>query len=130
MPVKYVLVERANPANRTAPKKFYAQHKSAGEVTLRQLKNEISARSTVSAADTAAVLESLLEILPEKLSQGLIVRLGEFGSFSGTLSSSGAATAATFTGSLITRFAILFRPGKELNKAIAVVDFQKEASNS
>ena len=125
MPVKYVLVERGNPGNPTAPKKFYAQHKSAGEITTRQLMKEISARSTVSAADTMAVIESLLEILPEKLSQGLLVRLGDFGSFGATLNSEGAATADAFTASLISRFAIRFRPGKELNKAVAAVDYQK-----
>ena len=129
MSVKYVLVERGNPGQPTAPKKFYAQHKSVGEVSTRQLMKEISARSTVSAADTMAVLESLLEILPEKLSQGQIVRLGDFGSFGGTLSGVGAATADAFTAAFITRFAIRFRPGKELNKAVAGVDFQQESGS-
>lgn len=129
MPVKYVLVERGNPGNAAAPKKFYAQLKSSGEVTTRQLMKEISARSTVSAADTMAVIESLLEILPEKLSQGQIVRLGDFGSFSASVSSEGADTAEEFTATRITKYSIKFRPGKELNKAVATVDYQKDESS-
>lgn len=126
MPVKYVLVERGNPGKPTAPKKFYAQHKSTGEVSLRQLTKQISARSTVSAADTMAVVESLIQLLPELLAEGNIVRLGDFGSFSGTLSGAGADTADDFRAALIEKFSIRFRPGKELTKAIASLDFRKD----
>jgi predicted histone-like DNA-binding protein len=125
MSVKYILVERGNPAKPTAPKKFYAHLKSSGEVTTRQLIKEISARSTVSAADTMAVIESLLELLPEKLSQGQIVRLGDFGSFSASVTSSGADKAADFRPSLITRYSIRFRAGKELTKAVASIEYHK-----
>ncbi|MDR1382189.1 MAG: DNA-binding protein, partial [Tannerella sp.] len=37
MAVNYVLVERGNPGNPKAPKKFYAQAKSSGDLTLRKL---------------------------------------------------------------------------------------------
>jgi len=126
MPVSYVLVERGNPSNRTAPKKFYAQLKSAGEVTLRQLMKEISARSTVSPADTMSVLESLLEIVPEKLGQGQIVRLGDMGSFSASVTSEGVDKADKFVAaSMITGYKIRFRPGKEMTKAVSALDFRK-----
>ena len=128
MPVKYVLVKRGNPGQPTAPKKFYAQLKSSGEVTTRQLIKEISARSTVSAADTMAVIESLLEIIPEKLAQGDIVRLGDFGSFSATVSSTGADTADKFTAAHILRYNIKFRPGKEFSKAVATIEYRRDAS--
>lgn len=130
MAVKYVLVERGNPGKPNDPKKFYAQHKSAGEVTLRQLVKEISARSTVGGPDVMAVLESFLEVVPEKLAQGLIVRLGELGSFSGTVTSEGVSDAKTFTAANITSFSVRFIPGKELKRAIAAVDFEKTTSNS
>jgi len=37
---------------------------------------------TVSSADTLAVLESMLTVIPEELAEGNIVELGDFGSFS------------------------------------------------
>ncbi len=126
--VKYVLVERGNPGNRAAPKKWYAQHKSSGEMTLRQLAKDLSNGSTVNMPDVMAVLESLLQRLPELLSQGMIVRLGDFGSFSGSLNSAGAATKEEFNaGADITGFNVKFRPGKELTKATAQVDYQRVA---
>ena len=128
MPVNYVLVQRGNPSKPTEPKKFYAQIKSTGEITTRQLMKDISARSTVSAADTMAVLESLLELLPEKLAQGLIVRLGDFGSFSATVSGEGVAKEEEFVAkSMITDYKIKFRAGKEMAKAVAGVEYQKAA---
>lgn len=37
MSVKYTLTEKGNPSNPDAPKKFYANAKSTGEVTFRNL---------------------------------------------------------------------------------------------
>lgn len=125
MPVPYVLVQRGNPAKPSDPKKYYAQLKSGGEVTLRQLIKEISARSTVSGADVTAVLESLLEIVPEKLSQGQIVRLGDLGSFSASVTSEGVASEEDFHASMIKKYSIRFRSGKELKKAVATVEYRK-----
>jgi len=53
-------MERANPRDPQAAKKFYAIASSDGEVTLRQLAERIAEISTVSSIDTLAVLESLL----------------------------------------------------------------------
>jgi len=39
----------------------------------------INSVSTVSIPDTAAVLEAFLHVMPEKLSEGRIVELGDFG---------------------------------------------------
>jgi len=39
----------------------------------------INSMSTVSIPDTAAVLEAFLHVMPEKLSEGRIVELGDFG---------------------------------------------------
>ena len=129
MAVKDVLVERGNPAKPSNPKKYYAHHKSSGEITLRQLTKQISARSTVSAADTMAVIESLLEIVPEQLAAGNIVRLGDFGSFSASITSEGVDTPEDFRAALIKTFSIRFRPCKELNRAVASIDYQKDESS-
>jgi len=37
MPVQYSLSEKGNPSDQTAPKKFYANAKSTGEVTAKRL---------------------------------------------------------------------------------------------
>ena len=124
--IKYVLVQRGNPANQAAPKKWYAQHKSTGEISLRQLAKEVGGGSTVNMPDVMAVLEGLIQRLPELLAQGMIVRLGDFGSFSGSLNSVGTATKEEFSAATgITGYNIKFRPGKELTKTLATVDYQR-----
>jgi predicted histone-like DNA-binding protein len=85
MAIKYVLAERLNPQKPEEPKKWYALAKSTGDITLRKLGEDIAQRSTVNHADTLAVLESLTQVLTMRLSEGLIVRFGDFGSFQVTL---------------------------------------------
>jgi hypothetical protein len=56
MAVTYVLVERGNPGNPDAPKKFYAQAKSREDFTFRKLAKEIAEGSTtVSDSDVLMV---------------------------------------------------------------------------
>jgi hypothetical protein len=59
MAVKFTVKERINPSQPQEPKKWYAYAKSTGDTTLRTLSKEIAARSTVSPADTQAVLVAL-----------------------------------------------------------------------
>lgn len=125
MPVKYVLVERANPQDRQAPKKFYAQAVSTGDITLKTLKKDISARSTVNPADVVAVIDTFVQMLVQELGQGRIVRLGDFGSFQVGVSSEGAESAEKFHSSMIRDAKIAFRPGSDLRDMIATLKFEK-----
>ncbi|MDR1091706.1 MAG: HU family DNA-binding protein [Prevotella sp.] len=126
MAVNYVLVERGNPGNPQAPKKFYAQAKSSGELTLRKLSREISESSTtVSDTDVLAVLNDLTKILKRHLSNGEIVRFGDFGTFQVALTSEGAETVDKFHASLIKNQKITFRPGIDLKEMLATVKYEK-----
>ncbi len=125
MPIQYSLIQRVNPKDTTAPRKYYAIAKSSGEETTRQLASEISKRNGLSSADVFAVLEAFIDLIPERLADGKIVRLGDFGSFSLTLSSEGTATAEEFTSALIKGNSLNFRPGKLIQKALDTVDYVK-----
>ena len=48
-----------------------------------------------------ASVEAFIDLIPERLIQGYIARLGDFGSFNITLCSEGAATADKFTMAMI-----------------------------
>lgn len=125
MPIEYSLVERANPSNVKAPKKFYATAKSTGDTTVRALAKRISDISTVSTVDVMAVLEALFQTLPGELADGHIVRLGDFGSFFTTLKSGGADTEKEFTVSLIGNVTVKFRPGKLFAQAMLGAEFKR-----
>ena len=89
MSVKYNVVERPNPSNPQAPKKFYPSLEASGRCTQRQLAELISHIST---ADTMAVIEGLLTVIPQELAAGNVVELGDFGSFWLKANAEGAET--------------------------------------
>ena len=125
MAVKFTVNERLNPLQPQQPKKWYAIAKSAGDTTLRTLGKEIAARSTVSPADTQAVLVALTEVLVEHLAEGRIVRLGDFGSLQIAISSSGAETEAKFNASYIKGNKVVFRPGIDLREMQNNLKYEK-----
>ncbi|MDR1345526.1 MAG: HU family DNA-binding protein [Bacteroidales bacterium] len=126
MSVTYVTVERGNPTNPNAPKKFYAQAKSTGELTLKKLSKEIAeASTTVSDTDVLAVLNDLTKILKRHLDNGEIVRFGDFGSFQITLSSEGVESEEKFNASLIRSSKVSFRAGIDLREMLNNLKYTK-----
>jgi len=126
MPVKYNVVERKNLLDKTAAPKFYASAKADGEVSLKALAKEIAQGSTtVSDTDVLAVLNDLTKVLVRHLSEGEIVKLGDFGNFQITLTSEGAPSAEKFTASHIKGNKIQFRPGADLRDMLKTVKYEK-----
>ncbi|MCG3146002.1 MAG: hypothetical protein HONDAALG_03798 [Gammaproteobacteria bacterium] len=125
MTVKYNVVERGNPSNPAAPKKFYPSIESSGRKTLRQMAERISQISTISTADTMAVLEALLTTIPDELAAGNIVELGDFGNFWLRSDSEGADTAEAVRASQINSVLPRFNPGKEFKKVLEAIEFEK-----
>jgi len=125
MSVKYKVVARVNPSDRTQPAKYYAQAISTGKTTLSPLSKRISQISTVSTIDTMATLEGFLQVVPEEIAEGRIVKLGDFGRFSLTLSSEGTDGEDQFTSAKIKKYTVRFRPGKLFKEAIDAAGYEK-----
>jgi len=125
MSAKYNVVERRNPSNPDAPVKYYPSVISSGRVNLRQLSGLIGEISTVSPADTMAVLEALLNVIPRELANGHIVELGDFGAFRLRIQTEGAATPEEVTSRNITKTLPRFVPGKEFKNALHNVEYKK-----
>lgn len=125
MPITYVVTPRVNPKDLSAPRKFYAIAKSTGEETVRQLATEISKRNGLSVADVFATIEAFIDLVPERLAEGRIVRIGDFGSFSISLSSEGVEKEEDFTAANIKSNSLNFRPGKLVQNVLDGVDYKK-----
>ena len=123
MSVKFNIVERGNPSNREAPKKFYPSILSSGRVTTRELAEMAAQRSTMSSIDMMAAIESFLAIIPEQLAKGNIVELGEFGNFWLKTTSDGAETAEEVRASQITSILPRFIPGKQFKHTLDGIEF-------
>jgi len=123
--VKYNIVERANPTNRAAPKKFYASIRSSGRVTTRELAERAAQMSTLTTVDVMAAIESFLAIVSAELAKGNIVELGDFGSFWLRMSSEGAETAEEVRADRIGSVMPRFNPGKEFKRVLDAIKFNK-----
>lgn len=105
---------------------YYAQAKASGESSLDYLCTMISARSSISSADTKAVLDSLVFMILNELREGRIVRLGELGSFRATFGSDGVADPTVFNASTMIRTPkFSFLPGKLLKEARKTMTFKR-----
>ena len=127
MSITFSVAPKKDPRNQTAAPKYYAVAKSAGRADTNAVAKEIARMSTVSTADTMAMLEAFLTVVPDQLADGKIVELGEFGTFRISISSDGADTADKVSADSITDVRVIFNPGKRFEDVLATLKFQKEA---
>ncbi len=125
MPVKFNVVERGNPADPQAPKKHYPSIVASGKVSQRDVAKRAAEMSTVSAADTAAVLENFLTIIAQELAKGNIVQLGEFGSFWLRVETEGSVDQEDVRAASVKNVLVRFTPGKEFQQVLDAITFEK-----
>jgi predicted histone-like DNA-binding protein len=126
MTVKFNIVERGNPSNPEAPKKYYPSIQSSGRVTLRELAEQASQMSTLTTTDIVAAIESFLTIVPKELAKGNIMELGGFGSFWLKTTTEGAETAEAVRANQISTILPRFNPGKEFKRTLGGHRIQQE----
>lgn len=80
--------------------------------------------STVSGADIRAVLYSLIDVIPEELSQGRIVRLDDLGAFRVSISSHGHETEEEVNANSVRDSRIIFTPGPKFRQMLNNLHFQ------
>ncbi|MCA6069186.1 DNA-binding protein [Chryseobacterium sp. RG1] len=126
MPIKFKTQQKKNPRDLNAPAKWYASTIGDGETTFSDLAQYASEVSTVSKADILAVLESCFTKVTKDLSDGKIVRVGEYFTLQMSISSDPADTEAEVTAAKIRKSKINFRPGKMLSDMIKLATYQKK----
>ncbi len=126
MAVRYHVIERHNPRDLEAPRKFYPMLKTSGRTRTRQLAAEMSERSTVSIGDMLVTLEGMLSTIPKELANGNIVDLGDFGTFKLQVKTEGASSVDEITSKHIHHISVRFTPGQAFKDALGKVEFVKE----
>ena len=126
--IKYKLIERVNPADRTK-KKFYASPSSSGRVTLNRVATDISQKSSLTKGDVQSVLTNLVEQLPKYLLDGQTIKLGDLGNLRFSFSSEGVENEADFNTNKIKGMKTVFVAGKQIKDALREAKFEKEHSN-
>ena len=125
MTVKFNVVARGKPGDNVTPKKFYLSIVATGKVDQQQVAKMTADVSTVSATDTAAVIENFLSIVTNEIARGNIVQLGDFGSFWLRTESEGEALEGDVRKDNITNVLPRFTPGKRFQPALDAIEFEK-----
>jgi predicted histone-like DNA-binding protein len=111
-------VQRPNPKDVSAARKFYVSAQNSGEVTLEEMSEEISDRCTLTESDVLAALSALQHEMIKNLLAGKIVRFGTFGSFQLSLNSKGVETADDASQSQVRGVRVRFRPGMRIQNSL------------
>lgn len=83
-------IQRRNPLDPDAPKKWYVTQVTAAQVDETQVAMDLADETTLNPSEAMMAIRQLRKILLRHLLGGESVKLGNWGSFSITLSSTGA----------------------------------------
>jgi predicted histone-like DNA-binding protein len=121
--VKIKAIERGNPQDAAAPKKFYAHAIASKKVDLERLAYLVSNQCTVRESDCYAVLIALQHNIMDELNQGNIVTLDKLGSFQIGVRSKGKALEEEVSAETVKSAHLNFRPAKRMRKMLTTVEF-------
>ncbi len=122
--MKYRLIERVNPQDRTQ-KKWYASPVNEGKISKADLGKEIVGISSLSRGDVSNAIENLIDTMPKYLLMGKSISLGEFGTLRISFSSEGVESPEQFNTNKISRVKVVFTPGVEFKAALDRIKFEK-----
>ncbi|GGF68725.1 HU family DNA-binding protein [Wenyingzhuangia marina] len=121
--VKIKPLQKSNPRDLTAEKKFYAQAIATGTTDLERLAYLVSNQSTVREADCYAVILSLVHNIVDELEQGKIVKLDKLGSFQVGVRSLPSETEKEVSANSVKSAHLNFRPDTKLRSLLKNVGF-------
>jgi predicted histone-like DNA-binding protein len=123
MSIFYNKVERGNPMDPQAPKKWYAVLKTIGQTGEKDVAKLIADETTLNRKEAEMALDQFEKILLRLLLDSHSVQLGDWGSFHLTCNSDGSDTKEEVGVTNIKNLNIRFTPGKELKEAIQKAEF-------
>lgn len=90
-------VKRHNPTDPDAPKKWYVTQVTTAQVDETQVAMDLAEETTLNPSEAMMAIRQLRKVLLRRLLSGESVKLGNWGSFSVTISSTGADTKEEVT---------------------------------
>jgi predicted histone-like DNA-binding protein len=130
MSIKFKSVQKVNPQDITAPRKFYAKATNASITDLSELAELVAFNSSMSKTDCYAVLMGLETFVIRELERGRNVRLGELGTYKVSLNSEGRDTEEEVDSFTIKKARINFTPGAGFKKMLKHLEYKKAQNQS
>lgn len=103
-------VQRVNPVDKNAAKKWYIVQTTTGQVDETQVAMDIADETTLNGSEAMMAIRQLRKIVLRRLLAGESVAIGGWGSFSVTISSTGTDTKEALTAKNIKSVNLNFQP--------------------
>ena len=123
-------MERGNPGNPAAPKKWYPVLKSTGMVKEREVARQIADETTLNPKEAEMAISQALKVVTALLLSGSTVQLGSLGSFRLTASTEASDTPEQVTASKIKKLNVRFTESEDLKNALKKAKFVDAATMS
>lgn len=123
MSILFSKVQRVNPRDAAAPKKWYIVPNRVERKSEKEIAEALSKNTTLSRGEASLVLDELQSVILQFLLDGYSVEMGDWGSFRTTLNSEGAESEDACTPANVTSVNIRFVPGKEMKEALSKATF-------
>lgn len=116
---KYKLVQKFNPQDKSAPKKWYATAIGSEAQPVKAMTRAATENTTTAPIEMEASLELLGNYAIQQLLQGHIVKVGDLGTLRISFKSDGVEDITQFNaGSMIREPRIIFTPSKALREGV------------
>jgi len=125
MLLKLNVVSKTNPRNLSEAPKYYACHTASEFTKENRILEEVASQTGYTQQFCSEVLDSLLNIISQKLKAGHLVKIKELGSFSLSISSIGHELPEQVTAKSIKKIRVHFKPDKSIKKRLREVEFEK-----
>ncbi len=116
---KYKLVQKTNPRNPSAPKKWYATAISEKAQDIKAMTRAATENTSTAPIEMEAALDLLGKYAVQQLQQGHIVKVGNLGTLRITFKSDGSESIEEFNaGTMIMNPRVVFTPSQDFRKAV------------
>ena len=116
-------VQRANPSEPDAPKKWYPVQYTTKMVDENEVAMLIADETTLNPMEAAMAIRQLRKVVQRLLLDGKSVKLGDWGTFNVTLNTEGAERKEDLTAHNVKRVNVNFQPSDEMKAAMQKADF-------
>ena len=117
-------IGRKSPIDKGAPVKYYPVQTTIRQVDETTVAEQIADETTLNPAEALMAIRQLRKILVRQLLSSNSVKLGNWGSFSVTLSTTGAETAEMVKATNVKQVNVRFTAGTELKEALQKAEFE------
>lgn len=111
-------VQRINPSDKKAAKKWYPVQQTIEQLDESEVAKLIADETTLNASEALMAIRQLRKVVERALLDSKSVKLGDWGNFNLSLSTTGTDNKADLKADAVKGVRINFRPGTELRTAL------------